>query len=256
MSTPLAACRNLIVVAGHAPFKETVLSVPAHPEQDDGWVLQSFQHGEPPLYIEHIRRGVELAWNDPDALLMFSGGYTRSEAGLRWSEAATYAAIARHYRWWTEAGANDSAQVPERYGTEDFSRDSFENLLFSLCRFQEITGHYPDRVTVVSWAFKQPRFDFHRAAIRFPAERFCYERCNEPLLLDAALAGEAVTFSEFKASRYGASPEISAKRARRNPFARQHPFARCPGMENFFAFISDPAHGHDVFPGRLPWDQS
>lgn len=254
MNEPRRLCHNLVLVAGHAPFKESVINVPVHPERDDDWVLQPFQRGEPPLYIEHIRRGVELARRDPASLLMFSGGYTRREAGRHWSEAATYAALARHYRWWTQ-GANDPTRVSDRHGTEDYSRDSFENLLFSLCRFQEMTGRYPDRVTVVSWAFKQPRFDFHRAAIRFPAARFHYEGCNQPLLLEAALAGETVTFGDFKASRYGASAEMTAKRARRNPFARQHPFARCPGLENFFAFINDPANGHREFPGLLPWDR-
>ena len=143
--------RNLVIVAGHAPFKESIGQVPENPEADDAWVLQPFQHGEPPLYVAHIRRGVELSSWDPEALLMFSGGYTRREAGLRWSEAGTYAALAAHFGWWTEENDESSGPKPaSRFATEDFSRDSFENLLFSICRFQEITGQYPDRVTVVS----------------------------------------------------------------------------------------------------------
>jgi hypothetical protein len=37
---------------------------------------------------------------------------------------------------------------------EDYARDSFENLLFSICRFKEVTGNYPARVTVVGYTFK------------------------------------------------------------------------------------------------------
>jgi hypothetical protein len=46
------------------------------------------------------------------------------------------------------------------------ARDSFENLLFSLCRFHELTGCYPTDVTVVSFEFKRWRFsNLHRQAV-------------------------------------------------------------------------------------------
>lgn len=32
--------------------------------------------------------------------------------------------------------------------TEEHARDSFENLLFSVCRFRELTGSYPRNITV------------------------------------------------------------------------------------------------------------
>jgi hypothetical protein len=256
MSAPLAACQNLIVVAGHAPFKETVVAVPAHPEQDDWWVLQSFQHGEPPLYIDHIRRGVQLLRKDPEALLIFSGGFTRREAGLRWSEAATYAAVAAHFHWWAGEGDESSETEPAAHiATEDFSRDSFENLLFSLGRFQQLTGAYPRRVTLVSWEFKAARFDWHRAAIRFPADRFRYEGCHQPRILDAALRGEALTLREFTENQYGGSRAMMEKRAGRNPFNRHHDFDRCPGLEEFFVFINDPKNARRTFSERLPWER-
>lgn len=49
--------QQLIIVAGHAPFNDAVGEVPADPSADDYWVLQSFQHGEPPYYLEHIQKG-------------------------------------------------------------------------------------------------------------------------------------------------------------------------------------------------------
>jgi hypothetical protein len=255
MKTAPAAPKNLIVVAGHAPFRESVVSVPENPQRDEAWVLQSFQRGEPPLYIEHIQRGVDLLRADPEALLIFSGGFTRAEAGLRWSEAETYAALARHFNWWaTNACKRSMPCLASCSATEDFSRDSFENLLFSLCRFQQVTGKYPRRVTMVSWAFKGPRFDMHRAAIRFPAGRFHYEGCNQPLTLETALRGEAITVREFMENRYGASQAMLQKRANRNPFRRRHEFDLCPGLMKFFAFMSDEANGQKDFPDRLPWE--
>ena len=255
MSPVPGSCRNLIIVAGHAPFREDVLSVPAFPHEDDGWVLQPFQCGEPPLYIEHIRQGVALLREDPVSLLIFSGGFTRREAGLRWSEAETYSALAKHFQYWkTGAETTPVSNLSSRIATEDFSRDSFENLLFSICRFQQVTGRYPENVTVVSWAFKEARFNLHRAAIRFPSARFCYHGSGEPRMLAAALEGEQVTTCAFGENQYGATGSIAKKRAFRNPFQRQNDFDRCPGLEHFFAFINDPANGRLDFPGRLPWE--
>lgn len=255
MSPKCPTCRNLIVVACHAPFKETIETVPEHPEHDDAWVLQPFQRGEPPLYIEHIRRGIALLRNDPAALLIFSGGFTRQEAGLRWSEAATYAAIARHFDWWTaDADERREANLESRIATEDFSRDSFENLLFSFCRFEQILGRYPQTVTIVSWAFKEARFDWHRAALRFPSGRFHFAGCGQPLILETALAGEAITFAEFTGNKYGSRGTLIQKRVNRNPFNRQHAFGSCSGMEKFFEFIIQPENGQKDFTERLPWE--
>lgn len=40
-------------------------------------------------------------------------------------------------------------------------------------RFYELTGHYPDHITVVSYTLKQNRFStLHRGALRFPPDRF------------------------------------------------------------------------------------
>lgn len=242
-------------MAGHAPFRETTLSVPADPERDEHWVLQSFQISEPPLYIAHAQRGVEMLKADPKALLIFSGGYTRREAGLRWSEAETYRGIARHFDWWPHGEADPAAiELEARADVEDYSRDSFENLLFSICRFQRAVGRYPDHVTLISWAFKRERFDLHRAAIRFPAERFRFEGFNNPIGLEAALRGEAITLEGFRQNRYGSDGPIAGKRLTRNPFCREHDFGSCPGLRQFFTFINDPANRNAEFPARLPWE--
>jgi hypothetical protein len=243
---------ELIIVAGHAPFRATVQSVPDQPDADDAWVLQPFQRGEPRLYIEHIRRGVELLANKPEALLIFSGGYTRAEAGPQWSEADTYLAIARHFNWWI-ANEELRQRLSERIATEDFSRDSFENLLFSICRFQQITNQYPGCVTVISWAFKKARFDLHRSAIRFPSSRFTFDGINNPVDLLAAQKSEAVTYQAFTQNRYGNSGELAVKRQHRNPLNHQHRFDECRGLKDFFQFINAPENGQRDYPRQLPW---
>lgn len=98
---------------------------------------------------------------DPLSLLLFSGGQTRQDAGPR-SEGASYWQVAEAAGWF------GSAEVRARSATEETARDSFENVLFSLCRFYQLTGHYPHNITVVRPSSLVPR---HRCP------RLCLESC-------------------------------------------------------------------------------
>ena len=226
-----------VIVAGHA-----VLLNPSDPASDASWSLLNFQRGEPPKYIEHVRCGVEIARPDPHALLLFSGGQSRLDAGPR-SEAQGYWRIAERAGWF------DTAALAARCTTEEFARDSFENLLFGICRFREFTGRYPQRVTMVSWRFKERRFDLHRQAIHWPAERFAYAGANDPDDLDQALAAESANTAKYVADPYSSSAEFRAKREWRNPFRRQHGyFTSCPELAPLLGY-----EGPQTFSGELPW---
>ncbi len=192
---------------------------------DAVWALQTFQSGEPSFYIEHIRRAVEVAAQATDARLIFSGGMTRAEAGPV-SEAESYRRVAERYDWW------GFPEVAGRAATEDFARDSFENLLFGLLRFGELTGTFPERVTVVGWAFKRERFDLHRAAVGFPTEKFDYRGVNDPADLAGALAGEAKTIELFKADPRGETGVLAEKRRQRNPFGRVAPYVQTSPLQH------------------------
>ena len=230
---------NLVVVAGHAVYSADDFE---RPLDDASWSLQEFQRGEPPFYVEHIRRGVELAAKDEAALLVFSGGQTRASAGPR-SEADGYLRLAQHFGWW-------GATVHARATVEEFARDSFENLLFGVCRFFELTGRAPRLVTVVGWSFKRERFGLHREALRFPAARFRYEGVNDPLDLRAALeAEEANALAPFRRDPYGALPPLAAKREARNPFRRRPPYEEtCAPLAPLLRH-----RGPQLFEGPLLW---
>jgi hypothetical protein len=232
---------NLILVAGHAVYVGRDL---LHPDRDENWFLQPFQKGEPPFYLEHIRKGVELAANDVRSLVVFSGGQTRREAGPR-SEAQSYWILAEHFEWWS------AAPVSHRSTTEEFARDSFENLIFGICRFNEFSGRYPSTVTVVSWAFKQHRFELHREALRFPASRFIFCGVNQPVDLLAAQKGETKAIAAFKTDPYGTDDtDLGKKRMDRNPFNRCHPYsASCPEARGILQHT-----GPDLYAGEIPWN--
>jgi len=234
--------KNLILVAGHAVYTGDDFD---KPEKDDNWFLQAFQKGEPPFYIEHIRQGVELAEKDRTALLVFSGGQTRLEAGPR-SEAQSYWMIAHHFHWWWWTN------VQLRATTEEFARDSFENVLFGICRFWECTGSYPTNLTVVSWGFKRRRFEMHLNAIGFPTGRFIFAGVNDPVDLIGALRGEKDNaLDPYAKDPYGTGAvphqilqqngppkvvDLGKKRDERNPFRRRHSYElSCPGLAGLLA---------------------
>jgi hypothetical protein len=234
---------KLILVAGHAVYVGKDSSTA---NQDENWILKNFQKGEPPCYIEHIRFGVELTASQPKSLLVFSGGQTRLEAGPQ-SEAQSYCRLAEQVNWWQKAG------VRERATTEEFARDSFENLLFGIARFRECTGHYPQSIEVVGWKFKRERFDFHRQTLLWPATdpHYRYHGVNNPDDLDGSLKGEAKVLAGFKQDPFGTEEPLRSKRDRRNPFQRQHPYATsCPEATTLL--------NHRTSAGRLvltdlPW---
>jgi len=131
---------HLIILPGHGI--QWCTEVGKLPTDESCWYLQSFQHGQVPLFLAHIKRAVEEAANDPKSLLVFSGGQTRPGVGLR-TEAHSYFSAAERLGYFADF---DGTNVYDRSVSEDFARDSLENLMFSVCRFKQITGQYPRRL--------------------------------------------------------------------------------------------------------------
>ena len=150
---------HLVLVAGHAVFTGASRSASSI-QSEASWYLEPFQRGQLVTMLQHIQRGVAIAASDNASLLVFSGGETRAAAGPR-SEASSYWEAADALGWYGRPA------VRMRSLLESHARDSFENLLFALCRFREASGRYPTRVTVVSFGFKRRRFTEvrHRAVV-------------------------------------------------------------------------------------------
>jgi hypothetical protein len=229
--------KSLVMVAGHAiPHKFDRL------DRDEGWYLKPFQAGEGSLYLEHVKRGVEVAVEKPDSLLIFAGGQTDAAAGPR-SEGQGYWLAADYFGWFGRP------EVRARADTEEFSLDSFQNLLYGVCRFREITGGYPIGIVALGWKFKGPRFDLHRRALRLPASSFRYEGVNDPPTLEENLPFEKARALLFEQDPYGASAEPARKREARNVFRRHHGYTQsCPELAALLAH-----RGPELFAGPLPW---
>jgi hypothetical protein len=44
-----------------------------------------------------------------------------------------------------------------RVATEEYALDSYQNLLFAIARFKEVTGRRPFKITVVGYGMKRRR---------------------------------------------------------------------------------------------------
>jgi len=240
---------HLIMVAGHAITISEDLKHAA--SQDSTWYLLPYQRnqGIPQELAAHIRAGAAAAAADPAALLVFSGGATRRAAGPGRTEAASYWRVAERYGWWGHTGARARAV------TEDHAADSFLNLLYSICRFREVTGRYPQKITAVSYSFKQRRFsEVHRAALRFPKEDFSFLGVvpqSTKFDLQKATEGESQNaLTPYLSDPYGCNTDaLSEKRKERNPFFRQPPYLlSCPEIAPLLQWC-----GPQIYQGYLPW---
>lgn len=141
-----------------------------------------------------------------------------------------------------------------RCTTEEFARDSYENVLFGVARFHECTNRFPELITVVSWRFKERRFAHHAATMCWPMPRFAFEGVSNPQgdKLDSALVQEERTLESFQLDPMGYSRGgvLLSKKMSRNPFRRQHGYSvSCPAMSAMLSWDSS-----DLLPQKLvPW---
>jgi len=248
---PFPNARDLVVVCGHAVFVGGDFTAAAA-ALESSWFLEPYQRtpGQAAALVEHMRTGVLIASKNEHSILLFSGGTTRAPAGSL-SEATSYYLVSRASGWF---GA-ENVDVAKRAFTEERARDSYENVLFSIARFHELTGHTPRHLTVVGYEFKRARFqNEHLTALRWPADRFAYEGTPFANAEREALSAERekTVRSQFAADPYGCGDELGGKRVARDPFAvvgESHPYlATNPELAGLFAHC-----GGETFAGKLPW---
>jgi len=250
-----SAALDLVVVAGHAilDFKGDLRQAGTY---DACWHLLPYQkkRGMPEAILGHIRAGIAAAAQNREALLVFSGGETRRDVGPI-SEGASYFAISDALSLWAEE--TNSPEVRSRTATEEFATDSFQNLLFSICRFHAVTGRFPRHISLVSFSFKRRRFeDLHAHALRWPTERFTYISIDPDAKsgfdLELATQGELENaLKPFETDKYGChSKVLTQKREQRNPFRRTAGYdSTCSDILPLLNHC-----GPELFGGDLPWD--
>ena len=227
---------HVIVVAGHASFRTDRRREDESLRfgNDEPWVLQPFQAGEPPLYGQHAAAGLDLAAKDSKtSLVVMSGGFTRPESvgGLvNWSEASSYYLAARNMGWLTTRAQTRLEMVTNKrdfdarwgrgrptlrvplnlaqhtasgqdvlVGLNQYPRDSIENVIGDVAVHYALTGRWPEKISVMSWKFKEERFNMHAEALGIPASIFNFVGVNNPIdeELPSAMKGEARAVEQF-----------------------------------------------------------
>jgi hypothetical protein len=255
----------LIIVAGHSVLISGDVENAAR--DDSVWWLYDYQRnrGLPQAIVSHIQAGIRLALEDEKSLLVFSGGETRSQTGPE-TEGGSYFRVADALHLWDGrdifdnnegAAGNNASTVRARTATEEYATDSFENLLFSICRFREVTGAYPTTISMISFSFKRQRFEtLHTSALQWPASNFHYVGVDPPAStgfnLEESSEGERKNSLEpFQTDPYGCHTDILLqKRKERNPFQRTAPYPlSCPEMRELLKWCGPQL----IAKGQVPW---
>ena len=216
--------KYMIMVPGHAIYVGREAS---HANLDEYW--RGGFRGEAPFYTQHALAGVSETGKGEKYILIFSGGQTREAVGPI-SEAQGYWMLSDQHLWLNNDG------VRGRAFTEEYARDSLENLAFGVGRFVQITGSKPADIIICGWAFKEERYRMHADALGIRQENLHYTPVNNPEgdALTGALRGEIKALADFRASPLGTEGILAQKRAQRDPFLRGDAY-RYYGVDELFA---------------------
>lgn len=255
---------HLVIVPCHGAYRAPDFRAY---QRDDSWGFEPDQrgHGLPNTIARHIKRAIEIGEQDAAAVVIFSGGQTRHDSAAR-SEAQSYmdVALANDFPGAaallgdTQAAPAEKVVAParRRMYTEEHARDSYENVLFGLCRFFEATGRWPKRITVVGFEYKRRRFiDLHRVAVRWPLSAFEYLGIDpvasdlpEGAAMPPALNDER-TYARVRSDLYLCAAG-RATRAKRNPNRHGIPYYSSVPQTVLALMMHC---GNTPFRGPLPW---
>ena len=219
---------NLVIVPTHGVFIGGLVGAP---NDDKNWI--GIFPGEGKCYFEHAVEGILQITRDTNALLLFSGGKTRPDAGPL-GEAVSY--------WLMVKGAE--LLVPfleERAGTEDYAKNSYSHIPYSVARFKQINmhGRTPEKITICGWKFKEKRFLMYAQDAGWPLDRLFYIGVNNPegdekdlsSPLAKAIDGEKVAIAEHNEYSQGNGGKLLEKKRLRNPqFTHINPYGIAEGL--------------------------
>ncbi|CAO3613776.1 unnamed protein product [Cunninghamella echinulata] len=262
---------HAIIVTGHAIYNGPLENV-TQLYDESNWILEPYQHNQVPTFIEHIIKGIQLLKSNPQSILLFSGGQTRSNAGPI-SEGSSYWKIAQLLlKSSTSKFSNNMVldlelentneqsqeliqQLSKRMIVEEYALDSFENVLYSICRFSEMTNVYPNHISIIGFEFKRARFELlHLPSIRFKSFKYIGIDPNSisPEQMISAQHGELLnSYQPFEKDLYGCHSSLKQKKLDRNPFRRRSPYrTTCPTLQPLLDYCPSK---NNVFDGPLPW---
>ncbi|CUS20416.1 LAQU0S01e06106g1_1 [Lachancea quebecensis] len=285
---------NLVIVPCHSIWKiDDRLDSENYGQCSEHWFLAPFQYeGHDHLaFIMHSLLAIEKLLEDVSgSLLLFSGSCTKADAG-QVSEAQSYLSLTLKLLTAVTNGielpvslknSTDIYKVCERItenmkyqglsvtelfakhiSTEEFALDSFDNLLYSLARFHELTLNYPSSVTIVGFGFKTKRFlQCHACAIDYPLSKIEY-LSYEPKPQYSETEKIEAYFNDLKHQEnknalelfaldwYGTKEPLRSKKTKRNPFALSQNYKLPLKLEK--PILNDKEFFETKIQGKMPW---
>lgn len=241
---------HLIIVPCHGIWKGDIpdngFSIGNTSSGDDHnqWLLAPFQlEGKDHLcFKDHILKGFQLLTTDPNSILMPSGGQTKADIQL--SESQSYLNLLNLVM----GSATDSYK--SRIILENYARDSFENVIYLICRFYEVTGCYPQNITIIGFEFKRSRFlKYHlEQALNYPLDLVEYigncptppQEIHQAYFKELDNSEYQFAVKLFQQDWYGIKDPLLKKRVGRNPFNQKNNYGTTnPTLEGFIKAITD-----------------
>ena len=289
---------HLIILPCHGIWKiDSTTNANNYGQLSDQWYLAPFQlEGNDHLvFIKQSLRAIEELLYDYDrSVVLFSGSQTKVDAGPI-SEAQSYFVLMKKLvnSATTKDGFEQLTHLFDKetmlslenivkqldlhniiantlfsngyINTEEYALDSFDNLLYSILRFKEITECYPKSITIVGFGFKEARFlNYHAMALDIPKNVIRYISYDpEPSNYSQEQLNkyfENLTYMErknalslFENDWYAKKEILTKKKNSRNPYKRIPTYEGLKLLHFNDMKSTDEEHFEEYIKGKMPW---
>ncbi|CCF55813.1 hypothetical protein KAFR_0A03780 [Kazachstania africana CBS 2517] len=286
---------HLIIVPCHSIWNPFIEQLNNYGQDSAHWYLAPFQfEGNDHLaFIKHGLKAIEILIEDlQNSLVILSGGQTKAAAGPISEAQSYYYLMSKLLHTYEDNNKRDALNFddetvsilnkistlmrdrnitlnnlfsPQNITTEEFSLDSFDNLVFSIDRFHSVIDNYPREISIVGFGFKSKRFIFHHArAIDFPPNKINYIAIEPQPSYDSTDKLKAYyeelnvlenknALSLFANDWYAIKSPLIDKKRSRNPFKRSS-VKTVPSLLRLDKFNGDEeSHYNAYIKGRMPW---
>lgn len=293
--------KHLIMVPCHSIWKSDFNimegEMPNLGQSSKHWFLAPFQYegNDHITFIKHgLRAIVEYIDNYAESIVLFSGSRTKKDAGPV-SEAQSYFLLM--WKIVKFIDQNDGlSKLPNAFddeivnlleqiskfikktgltvdeiftsgaiNNEEYALDSFENLCYSICRFNEITNSFPQKISIIGFGFKKERFiKYHAKAIDIPPRMIEYISIEpkplnytkdqlEAYFADVQEMENKNALKLFQMDWYGQKYPLFDKKQNRNPY---YCFANYKDLQllKLNDLTDDPKRHYEKYVrGKMPW---
>ena len=196
-------------------FPKHPLILCCHCVYDNGNIYSEFPEDKT-IYEQHLRESIKSLRDRRYDVLIISGGYTKRD--LEKSEAQGM------LDWAQDLGLNMQGILLEEY-----ARDSFENVLFSICRFYQEYEQFPKSVGICSWKSKERRFRIIAHVLTLPNYSFLVIGDKEEVKEREAKLLDLVIDDPFHRK-----PSLAYMRQKRDPWNKGNPYASVERFKDMF----------------------